>query len=119
MKTLARKTVQSRRRIGVRKTWSAELATVGGHRVMTPRRGAWSCTIDKQGNVVEDARDDHATLRINVGDRLFLFGPAVEQISMAVVVGVMPDGESYRLTTTTHCIAAAPDGDVLVMRRSR
>ena len=101
-----------RARPTIRRTFSA---TYTGELIM-PKRGAWTRSIDAVGDVIEDGHDTRASLIVNIGDELILFGPGVEQIAIVEVVSVESGGWSYRVKTV-FWIEAVPAGEVFVMRR--
>jgi hypothetical protein len=83
---------------------------------LEPKPGAWTRTIDKAGEVVEDGRDPRALLVASPGDQLFLFGKDIEQISLVEVVDSDENGSRYRVKERFSRQRPAA-GEVFVMRR--
>jgi hypothetical protein len=57
-------------------------------------RGAHRRTTDAEGNVLADMREPGAVCVANIGDKLVLAGPTIEETAMARVETVYPDGQS-------------------------
>lgn len=56
-------------------------------------RGARRQKIDEEGNVISDLDERGAVLSANIGDRIMVFGPAIDEIATADVVTVYPSGD--------------------------
>jgi hypothetical protein len=57
-------------------------------------RGAHRRTTDNEGNVLGDMREPGAVCVANIGDKLVLAGPSIDETVMARVETVYPDGMS-------------------------
>ena len=106
-------------RTWTRKTWAATLSTVHDELYLEPTRGAWTRTIDKDGDVTAECRDARALLVANIGDLLLVFGPDDDQIAAVEVIGVDRDGWRYRAATRHVTKLWAWRGSAFVMKGSK
>jgi hypothetical protein len=84
-------------RVHARSTYSARFDADENHARrgrLYLERGAWRRTVDKDGEHLGDMRDPGAVCVANIGDKLVLAGPSIEETAMARVETVYPDGAS-------------------------
>lgn len=102
----------------VRSTFTGAIRVDGERVVITPERGAYRRTIDDAGDVINDVFEAGAMFVRNIGDRLIVCGPSIEETALAVVLAVSRDcvtlyakllhGLIAATTTKVHLMAVAP-----------
>jgi hypothetical protein len=95
-------------RVHARSTFSAGFAADELHARrgrLYLERGAWTRTTDKEGDVIADTKEPQRALVANIGDKLILAGPTIEETVVARVETVYPDGESMYVAITSGELA--------------
>jgi hypothetical protein len=69
----------------------------GDQFVLAPSSGAHRRAIDRAGNILSETRQPGARLNANIGDRLIVCGPTLEETTMVLVDQVVRDGYALRV----------------------
>lgn len=73
-----------------RRTFAATItARAGAELTLEVARGCWIRRTDKTGGVLADERDPRAVWNANIGDAAIVCGPALTEIALVGVVGVI------------------------------
>jgi hypothetical protein len=75
-----------------RRIYAGALLLVGTSGVLQMRRGAFVRTINAEGDVIADARDESLGLIINIGDKVIACGKGDDSICMLEVTRIEPGG---------------------------
>jgi hypothetical protein len=71
---------------------------------LSVKKGAHCTVVDKHGEVTGTNYDAGARLWANIGDRLILNGPTLEEIANSLIVAIRPD-LTLRVEITCGCLA--------------
>lgn len=81
-------------RMSVRKLFEGTLLRDETNRqfgVLAVKKGAHRTVVDKLGDVVGSSYDASCALWANLGDRLVLCGPTIEEVANTQIIGIRPD----------------------------
>lgn len=77
-----------------RRTFTAAIRVDGNRVVITPARGCHVRRTDADGEVIGDSFEPQTSLFLNIGDRVIVCGPSIEEIAAVTVLAVSRDAVS-------------------------
>lgn len=91
--------------------WTGTLA----NNVLTPKRGCLRKVIEMKTLDEKSTNEPQRAMTANIGDRLMLFGPSIDQIATAEVRSIKVEGYASRLFVSVGC-GAVNDGPVHILK---